>query len=108
MIINALGLISSPLYWFAKFFEGKAIEHWIGEGVKASYLNDDRLGRVLDKVAGKGSGKIFVEVALATIKKYEIRQESAHSDATSFHVHGEYKDSEIESEIRPEKIREKN
>lgn len=98
MIMNALGMISSPLYLFAKFFEGKGIEHLIGEGVKASYLNDDRLGRVLDKVAEKGSGKIFVEVALETLKKYEIRQESAHCDGTSFHVHGEYKDSEIESE----------
>lgn len=98
MIINALGLVSSPLYLFGKFFEGKAIEHLIGEGVKASYLNDDRLGRVLDKVAKKGNGKIFVEVALETIKKYEIRQESAHCDATSFHVHGEYKESEREAE----------
>ncbi|MDJ1185494.1 DUF4277 domain-containing protein, partial [Roseofilum casamattae] len=27
MILNGLGLVSSPLYLFSKFFQGKAIEH---------------------------------------------------------------------------------
>ncbi|NER34669.1 MAG: DUF4277 domain-containing protein [Oscillatoria sp. SIO1A7] len=46
--------MSSPLYLFGKFFEGKATEHLIGEGVKAEYLNDDRLGRILDKLYKRG------------------------------------------------------
>lgn len=36
MIINGLGLVSAPLYLFSKFFEGKAVEHLIGEGIQAS------------------------------------------------------------------------
>ena len=31
MILNRLGLVSSPLYLFSKFFSGKATEHLIGE-----------------------------------------------------------------------------
>jgi hypothetical protein len=27
MILNGLGFVSTPLYSFSKFFEGKAIEH---------------------------------------------------------------------------------
>jgi Transposase len=50
MIINGLGLVSAPLYLLYKFFEGKAIEHLLGSGIQASHLNDDRLGRVLDKL----------------------------------------------------------
>ena len=50
MIINGLGMISAPLYLFSKFFEWKAIEHLLGAGIQASHLNDDRLGRVLDKL----------------------------------------------------------
>jgi transposase len=42
MILNGLGLVSAPLYLFSKFFEGKATEHLIGEGIKAEHLNDDR------------------------------------------------------------------
>jgi transposase len=34
MILNGLGLVSSPLYLFSKFFEGKATEHLIGVGIQ--------------------------------------------------------------------------
>ena len=37
MIINGLGLVFAPLYLFPKFFEGKAIEHLMGEGIQASH-----------------------------------------------------------------------
>ncbi len=43
MVLNGLGKVSSPLYLFSRFFEGKAIEHLIAQGVKAEYFNDDRL-----------------------------------------------------------------
>lgn len=33
MILNGLGLVSGALYIFSKFFEGKACEHLIGEGI---------------------------------------------------------------------------
>ena len=48
MVLNGLGLVSSSLYLFSNFFEGKAIEHLIGKGVKKEYFNDDKLGRLLD------------------------------------------------------------
>ncbi len=67
MIINGLGLVSSPLYLFSRFFEGKATEHLIGEGIKPEYLNDDRLGRVLDKLYLVGLSQIFTAIALAAI-----------------------------------------
>lgn len=107
MIINALGLFSSPLYLLARFFEGKAIEHLIGEEIKSSYLNDDRLGRVLDKLYKIGIGEIFIAVALEIVKKYKINMQTAHLDASSFHVHGEYNYAELDSgeeEPRPIKI----
>ena len=107
MIINALGLFSSPLYLFSNFFEGKAIEHLIGEKIESSYLNDDRLGRVLDKLYKIGIGEIFITVVLEAIKQYNINIKTAHLDATSFCVHGEYNYPELESNIaepRPIKI----
>ena len=50
MIINGLGFISAPLYLFEKFFEAIATEHLLGEGIQPEHLNDDPLGRVLDKL----------------------------------------------------------
>ncbi|WP_017659779.1 DUF4277 domain-containing protein [Baaleninema simplex] len=93
MILNGMGLVSSPLYIFKNFFESKAVENLLGEEIKAEYLNDDRLGRVLDKIYRFGLNRIFVAIALATVKKYELTVNSNHLDSSSFHVHGDYPNS---------------
>jgi len=78
MILNGLGFVSSLLYLFSKFFEGKATEHLIGVGVQPDHLNDDRLGRVMDKLYLSGLSQIFTIVALAAAKKYSISTERVH------------------------------
>ena len=77
-----LGLVSAPLYLFAKFFEGKATEHLIGEGIQPQHLNDHRLGRVLDKLYLTGLSQIFTVIALGAAKKFNIATETAHLDST--------------------------
>ena len=90
MIINGLGMVSAPLYLFSKFFEGKAIEHLLGSGIQASHLNDDRLGRVLDKLYLVGITEIFTTIALSAAQKFEINTDTSHLDSSSFHLHGKY------------------
>ena len=95
MILNGLGLASAPLYLFEQFFVGKAIEHLLGEGVLASYLNDDRLGRVLDALYGSGLSRLFLTICLGAVQKFGIERQSAHFDATSFAVEGAYLEPEV-------------
>lgn len=90
MIINGLGMVSAPLYLFSKFFEGKAIEHLLGSGIQASHLNDDRLGRVLDKLYLSGITEIFTTIALEAAQRFEINTDTSHLDSSSFHLHGKY------------------
>ena len=78
MIINGLGMVSAPLYLFYKFFEGKAIDHLLGAGIQASHLNDDRLGRVLDKLYLAGITEIFTTIALSAAQKIEINTDTSH------------------------------
>jgi transposase len=85
-----MGFVSAPLYMFPKFFEGKATEHLIGEGVKGEHLNDDRLGRVLDKLYSTGLEQLFTSIALKAANKYGVSTHSVHLDSSSFHVHGKY------------------
>ncbi|MEW5859669.1 MAG: IS1634 family transposase [Cyanobacteriota bacterium] len=93
MILNGLGFVSAPLYMFSKFYEGKATEHLIGEGVKPEHLNDDRLGRVLDKLYLAGLSQVFMVIALAAVKKFEVKTHRSHLDSTSLHLHGQYENS---------------
>lgn len=98
MVLNGLGLVSSPLYLFSKFFEGKAIEHLIGKGVKTEYFNDDKLGRVLDELYPRGLNEIFMSIVLEAVKIYQLETSTVHLDSTSFHVHGDYHTDEDKSE----------
>ena len=94
MILNGLGFVTAPLYIFSKFFEGKAVEHLLGSGIKAEHLTDDRLGNVLDALYEQGVSRIFTEICLTGVKKYEVEVKTAHLDSTSFHVDGEYNQQE--------------
>ncbi len=90
MILNGLGFVSSPLYMFPEFFQDKPCEYLIGKGVKAEYLNDDKLGRVMDKLFMKGLTEIFLAISSQVIKEFKISLKSSHLDSTSLHLHGEY------------------
>lgn len=90
MIMNGLGFVSAPLYLFSQFFEGKATEHLLGEGIKAKHLNDDRLGRVLDQLFAKGITSLFIKIAMNAAQVMKVSPHWLHLDSSSFHVHGEY------------------
>jgi transposase len=62
----------------------------LGEGIQPEHLNDDRLGRVLDKLYDAGLTEIFIRVALLAAGKFGVKMDSFHLDSSSFHVHGEY------------------
>lgn len=93
MILNGLGFVSRPLYMFPKFFETIACEHLIGAGVKPEYLNDDKLGRVMDKLFIKGLDTTFLTITLKAAKKFNVSLSTSHLDSSSMHVHGEYNSS---------------
>jgi transposase len=90
MILNGLGFVAAPLYLFGQFFEGKATEHLIGEGVKPEHLNDDRLGRALDKIYSMGVTQVFTTLAMKAVEQFGVSMRSIHLDSSSFHVDGEY------------------
>lgn len=91
MLLNGLGFVSAPLYLFEKFFQGKATEQLLGLGIKPEYLNDDRLGDVLDELYDAGLSELFLEISLQAARRFGVKQETVHLDSSSFHVDGKYK-----------------
>jgi transposase len=104
MIINGLGFVSKPLYMFPEYFETIACEHLIGTGVKPEYLNDDKLGRVMDKLFIKGLDTIFFIIAVKAAKKFGVSLSTSHLDSSSIHVHGQYNTSLPEVIFENQKI----
>ena len=103
MILNGLGFTQNPIYLTPKFFYEKPTELLIGEGVKAEYLNDDALGRTLDKCYEYGVMPLFAEIAneiyLDTFG--EQSRQVIHLDTTSFSLQGEYDIDYDDEKIEP-------
>ena len=59
-------------------------------GIEGEDLNDDRIGRVMDKLYKYGLTKLFLIIALEVVKKYGVATKYSHLDSTSLHLHGEY------------------
>nr|WP_052327067.1 IS1634 family transposase [Prochlorothrix hollandica] len=92
MVLNCMGFLTSPFYLFSQFFEGKAVEHLLGEGIKAEHLNESRLGRTLDEIFKYGVSQLFVQIVMVAVKVFGVEITSGHADTTSLSVEGEYKD----------------
>ena len=105
MILNGLGFLSAPLYIFEEFFLGKATSHLIGKGILPEHLNDDRLGRALDKYYQAGTTKLFTTIAMKAAHNFQVKMNSIHLDGSSMYVQGEYK-TPVENSDQTEKERE--
>jgi transposase len=75
---------------FPNVFETIACEHLVGAGVKPEYLNDDKLGREMDKLFIKARETSYLTITLKAAKKINVSLSSSHLDSLSMHVHGEY------------------
>jgi transposase len=90
MIILGLGFVDRRLYFAGSYFANWDVERLLGEGVKAEDLNDDALGRVLDKIHDYGSTELFQEIAANALNKLEMDVHLVHIDTTSVSVSGDY------------------
>ena len=90
MILNGLGFVSAPLYLYEGFFVGKATGHLLGDGIEAEHLNDDCLGRLLDKVWEYGPSQLFSLIAMDAHRLMGLDARRYHLDSSSLSVYGAY------------------
>ena len=92
-----------PHYIYLKSFSWvKPQSIYAGVGINPEHLNDDRLGRVLDKLYYEaGLTQVFVTVAMAALSKFGVKLDSLYLDSSSFHVHGEYASNKSAAAIEP-------
>lgn len=90
MVLNGLGFTQRALYLTPQFFEDKPVSRLLGEGIEAAHLNDDVLGRALDRIYGYGADTLYVQVASQSVKCLGLSGEIGHLDSTSIHADGEY------------------
>jgi len=90
MILNALGFNERRLYVFPKFFSNIATERLLGPEVLPKDLNDDVLGRTLDRICEANSTDLFLKIVLKVMQNVKFGTQLLHADTTSVSVHGNY------------------
>ena len=90
MVLNGLGFTHRALYLTPLFFRDKPLERLLGPGIEAEHLNDDVLGRALDRIYADGPTHLFAQLAVRAVQRLGLRCRFGHLDATSFHVDGDY------------------
>ena len=83
----------SPVYRVDEFYRTRDVELLIGNEMTAERLNDDAIGRVLDRVYNFGTWQLFSQVCLKAFENFGVDCSVAHHDTTSVSVWGEYKPS---------------
>ena len=97
MILNGLGFVSRTLHMVPDYFADKPVERLIGSGIQANHINDDALGRCLDKLYEYGVSPLYQDLAERVIQYLGLPCNLVHLDSTSFHVDGEYQ-SDIDAQ----------
>lgn len=100
LILDALSG-RSALFRLEQFFADKDVEHLLGEDIPRSKLNDDTLGRVLDRLSKVGSNTVLGSVAIRVMKSFDLDLSSVHHDTTSHKVYGDYLLYEWEGHSQP-------
>lgn len=90
MILNGLGFVSRTLHMYPDYFADKPIERLLGTGIKPEHINDDVLGRCLDKLYEYGVSNLYQDLSEKVVVHLNLPCQSVHLDSTSFHVDGEY------------------
>ena len=90
MILNGLGFSHRALYLTPHFFENKPVARLLGTGIEARHLNDDTLGKALDRLYAYGVEDLYGLIAAVSVRKPHLYCRFGHLDSTSLHVDGTY------------------
>ncbi len=88
----AWGLLAERYTCTVSTFKDKPLERLIGEGVKAEQINDDALGRCLDRLYEFGVSSLYQDLGETVVSRLGLGGESLHLDSTSFHYDGQSND----------------
>src|SRR4029450_5764440 len=80
----------SPLYRLEEFFAPQDTELLLGKAVPPQALNDDTVGRVLDRLYDCGTMRLFTACAVRAAMRFGLERRYVHFEPPSRRVWGDY------------------
>jgi transposase len=82
MLLNGLGFTGRTLHMYSEFFDDKPVSQLMGEGIEASHINDDALGRCLDALYDAGVCDMYQKIAEKVVGHLKLPCAFTHLDST--------------------------
>jgi transposase len=93
VLLRNLLLSREPLYGVGEWAARHA-PHLLGlSHEQITSLNDDRIGRCLDRLFQNDCGSLALTVATHAVREFAVSLEELHNDSTTITFHGDYKDA---------------
>lgn len=99
MILNGLGFVGRALYLTPEFFRAKPVKLLLRDDLEPEDLNDDTLGRALDRLFSFGVTELFTRASQEALRRLGVSFRFVHLDSSSFSLTGEYDRDLSEGEI---------
>ena len=101
VILNRLSFDPQPLYALPEWVERHGLDQFLG--VDAAWLDDDRLGAMLEALA-KHAAEIWQKIIVCAVAQFGVVLEWLHADTTSIYFEGAYENEQgqpIQEEYAP-------
>jgi len=93
-LLKCLILARSPLYSVIEW-ASPMLPSLLGcSPAQLSQLNDERIGRSLDRLFDADRSALLTELVLHLIREFNVSLEQLHNDSTTLSVHGQYRDAD--------------
>ena len=100
MVANVL-TSREPLYGVPEWIGKHVPEHFrLGTGQQASLMNDDRIGRALDRLYEVDAAALMTSVILKTVDEFNIDMSRIHNDTTTVTLSGAYEGQKNKEELK--------
>jgi transposase len=90
VLTRNLVLARVPLYGLGEWAQGWAPALLGLRPAQVALLNDDRVGRALDRLFDADPGALVTTLVVQMVKEFQVSLEQLHNDSTSLTLHGEY------------------
>jgi transposase len=100
VLLKNLFLCREPLYGVGEW-AARHVPELLGlSGPQIASLNDDRIGRCLDRLFQNDSASLVLAVATHAISEFRVGLDQLHNDSTTITFHGDYPDATREQTRR--------
>jgi transposase len=100
VLLKNLFLCREPLYGVGEW-AARHVPELLGlSGPQIASLNDDRIGRCLDRLFQNDSASLVLAVATHAISEFRVGLDQLHNDSTTITFHGDYPDATHEQTRR--------